>query len=72
MATTLPLLDKVIFDTVEEAEERVESALECDVLYYYGELRTGFIPFFRDVVEELCDRDGKRNAIGVFLTTPGG
>ena len=41
MATTLPLLDRVIFDTVEEAEERVENLLECDLLYYYGELRPG-------------------------------
>ena len=72
MATTLPLLDKVIFSTVEEAEERVESVLECDILYYYGELRTGAVPFFRDVVESLCDREGKRDALGVCLTTPGG
>jgi leucyl-tRNA synthetase len=72
MATTLPLLDKVIFSTVEEAEERVEAALECDILYYYGELRTGAVPFFRDVVESLCDRPGKRDAIGLCLTTPGG
>lgn len=72
MATTLPLLDKVIFSTVEDAEERVENALDCDILYYYGELRTGAVPFFRDVVENLCDRDGKRNAVGICLTTPGG
>lgn len=72
MATTLPLLDKVILTTVEEAEERVENVLECDILYYYGELRTAHLTFFRDAVENLCDREGKRNAIGVCLTTPGG
>ncbi len=72
MATTLPLLDKVIFSTVEEAEERVEAALECDILYYYGELRTGAVPYFRDNVEILCGRQGKRNTLGLCLTTPGG
>lgn len=72
MATTLPLLDKVIFSTVEKAEERVEVALNCDILYYYGELRTGAVPLFRDVVESLCDRDDKKDALGVCITTPGG
>ncbi|WP_336056917.1 SDH family Clp fold serine proteinase [Nitratireductor sp. CH_MIT9313-5] len=72
MATTLPLLDKVIFDTVGTAEEEVENLLQCDLLYYYGELRTGAIPHFRDVVEHLCDRNGKRDAVGICLTTPGG
>lgn len=72
MATTLPLLDKVIFSTVEEAEERVEEVLGCDILYYYGELRTGAVPFFRDVVESLCAKDRQRDTIGICITTPGG
>ena len=72
MATTLPLLDKVIFSTVEEAEERVESALECDILYHYGELRTGDVHYFRDTVELLSARQGKRDTLGLCLTTPDG
>lgn len=72
MAANRPRHDKVVFDTVEEAEIRVEKALECDVLYYYGELRQSLIPFFRDALEKIAARDEKRNAFGICLTTPGG
>ncbi|MBV2144211.1 ATP-dependent Clp protease proteolytic subunit [Falsochrobactrum sp. TDYN1] len=71
MAVNLPI-DKIIFSTVEQAEQEVENALECDVLYYYGEIRTGYTPIFRDVVEQIAERQGKRDAIGICLTTPGG
>lgn len=72
MASTIPLLDRVIFDTVGIAEAKVEERLDCDLLYYYGELRTGNFTFFRDSVERLADRDEKRDALGLCLTTPGG
>lgn len=71
MAMTMPLLDQVIFDVVKEEEEKVEKILDCDVLYYYGELRTGLIPHFRSAVEKMADND-RRNTLGVCLTTPGG
>lgn len=72
MASTMPLLDRVIFDTVGEAEEGVEAILNCDMLYYYGELRTGNFTSFRDSIERLAERGEKRNALGLCLTTPGG
>lgn len=72
MASTLPLLDRVIFDTVGDAEEKVGQSLNCDVLYYYGELRTGNFTSFRDSVERLAERDEKKDALGLCLTTPGG
>jgi len=72
MASTLPLLDRVIFDTVGEAEEGIENALDCDLLYYYGELRTGNFTFFKDSIERLAERGEKREALGLCLTTPGG
>ncbi|MBR0553070.1 SDH family Clp fold serine proteinase [Stakelama marina] len=72
MASTMPLLDRVILDTVGEAEAQVETALDCDVLYYYGELRTSNFTFFRDSIERLAERADKRDALGLCLTTPGG
>lgn len=72
MASTMPLLDRVIFDTVGDAEEQVENKLNCDLLYYYGELRTGNFTFFRDSIERLVERGSKREALGLCLTTPGG
>jgi hypothetical protein len=72
MASTLPFLDRVIFDTVGDAESKVEKNLNCDLLYYYGELRTGNFTAFRDSIERLAERPEKRNALGLCLTTPGG
>lgn len=72
MASTMPLLDRVIFDAVGNAEEQVETKLNCDVLFYYGELRTGNFTLFRDSIERLADRPEKKNALGLCLTTPGG
>ena len=72
MASTMPLLDRVIIDSVEEVESKVEDQLDCDVLFYYGELRSSNFTFFRDSVERIAERDEKRAAIGLCLTTPGG
>lgn len=66
------LLDQVIFDVVREEEEKVEQHLDCDVLYYFGEIRTGLIPMFRTAVEKMAENGDRRDAIGICLTTPGG
>ena len=39
---------------------------------YKVELRTGAVHHFRDSVELLSARQGKRNTLGLCLTTPGG
>ena len=72
MASTMPLLDRVILETAAFSEEQVEQKLDCDVLYYYGELRTGNFTFFRDSIERLAERPDKRDALCLCLTTPGG
>lgn len=72
MATTIQLLDEVIFDVVRDSEEKVEQLLECDLLYYFGELRTFHVPYFRSAVEKMASLSTKRDTIGICLTTPGG
>ena len=72
MATTMPLLDQVIFEIVKESEEKVESQLDCDLLYYFGELRAAYVPEFRSAVEKLAEQGTGRKALGICLTTPGG
>lgn len=62
----------MIFEIVKEAEEKVEEKLGCDVLYYYGELRAGYVPHFRSTVEKLAERENRKEALGICLTTPGG
>lgn len=72
MAAILPINERVSFDAIKLAEEKIENTLECDVINFYGEIRPGVITLFRDVLEELASRPGKRNALGICLTTPGG
>ncbi|RCL01129.1 MAG: hypothetical protein JSC189_000910 [Candidatus Tokpelaia sp. JSC189] len=59
MATTTPLMDQVIFDSVEQAEELVENSLNSDVMYYYGKPRTSYTPWFRDAIEKVSERKAK-------------
>lgn len=72
MASTMPFVDRIIIESVSEAEEKVEKALDCDALFYYGELRSSNFTAFRDYVEKLAERAEKRDAFGLCLTTPGG
>lgn len=72
MAMTVPILDQVIFEIVKESEEAVENHLGCDVLYYYGELRAGYVPYVRSGIEKLAERNSGRRTLGICLTTPGG
>lgn len=68
----LPLFDKTIFDAVSNSEQAIERKLDCDLLYYYGDIRTSRLGFFRNFVESLVAADGKHKTLGVCLTTPGG
>jgi hypothetical protein len=72
MAMTVQILDEVIFGVVNESEEKVEALLGCDLLYYFGELRTFHIAYVRSAVEKMAARPEKRDTIGICLTTPGG
>ncbi|PPD41241.1 MAG: serine dehydrogenasease [Methylocystis sp.] len=72
MAATIPINDKVVFEAVQSAEEAIEKLLECDLVNFFGELRSAVVPHFRDVLEALASRPGKRNTLGICLTTPGG
>jgi hypothetical protein len=68
----LPLFDKTIFDAVAKSEEEIEKKLDCDLFYYYGEIRSGRLNYFRNFVEDLVIKPGKHDALSVCLTTPGG
>jgi len=68
----LSLLDTVIFDVTAEAEEQIESALGADVMYFYGVIQPPIFTPFRNFIEHLAARDGKRDAIALCIKTPGG
>jgi ClpP class serine protease len=64
--------DDIIFKVVRDAEADLEDRLDADVMYFSSEIRMNIFQWFREVVEKLARREGKRNTIAIFLTTPGG
>ncbi len=68
----LALFDKTIFDAVSKSEQEIENKLGCDLLYFYGDIRSGRLSYFRNYVEKLAAQTSKRETLGICLTTPGG
>lgn len=64
--------DDLIMQVVRDAQDDLETRLSADILYFNSEIRMGIFSWFREVIEKLSARNGKRNAIAIFLTTPGG
>lgn len=72
MGVTLAVYDDIIFKVVREAEVELERRLDADVMYFNAEIRMNIFPWFREVIEKLAQRPESREAIAIFLTTPGG
>ena len=68
----MAVYDEIILSVVREAEEDLAQKLDADILYFNSEMRMNIFSWFREVVEKLAARPEKRNAIAIFLTTPGG
>lgn len=43
--------DRMTFEVIAEAEKIFETKLECDVMHFFGEIRSGVESHVRDVVE---------------------
>lgn len=70
--TYLPLLDQAIFEAVNESEKHIETALNSEVLFFYGEIRPNVFQPFRNAVEEIAAKPDCRKTLTICLTTPGG
>jgi membrane-bound ClpP family serine protease len=70
--TAVAVYDDIIFKVVREAEAELERRLDADVLYFNGEIRMNIFAWFREAIEKLARRKEKKDAIAIFLTTPGG
>jgi membrane-bound ClpP family serine protease len=67
-----PMLDQTVFTAVNEAEERIESELGCDVIYFYGDIRAACVNDFRSLIEDLAQTPTRKKALSICLTTFGG
>lgn len=68
----LVLLDDTIFKSVNKSEEKIERKLNCDLMYFYGPIRSYYVTQFRNFVESLATRRSKKDTLTICLTTPGG
>ena len=68
----MAVYDDIIFKVVREAEADLETRLDADVLYFNSEIRMFVFNWFRDVLEKLSRRTGKKNAVAICLTSTGG
>lgn len=57
---------------MEEAFAALETALNADVMVYYGELIDGVEADVKQIIEALCKDGYKHDALYILLTTPGG
>ena len=68
----LLLLDDTIFKSINKAEEKIERKLNCDLMYFYGPIRSYYVTQFRNFVENLKGHRSKKETLSICLTTPGG
>lgn len=68
----MAVYDDIIFQVVRTAEEELENRLDADVVYLNAEMRMNIFSWFREAIEKLGQRPHKKDAIAIFLTTPGG
>jgi hypothetical protein len=68
----LPQLDTAIFEAVNLSGKAIEKRLDCDLLYFYGEIRHGVVNHFRLRIEQLAAHKAKKETLAICLTTPGG
>lgn len=64
--------DEIILQAVREAEGELSIKLDADILYFNSEIRMNIFAWFRELVEKLAAKPTRKNAIAIFLSTPGG
>jgi Serine dehydrogenase proteinase len=65
-------VDETIKSLLNQKLVDLETHFKADFLSYYGPIQDGSETWFLRVVEELASDPGKKNALFVMLTTPGG
>lgn len=68
----MAVYDEIIFNVAKEAEVELSNRLDADILYFSAEMRMTIFAWFRELIEKLAARSEKKDAIAIFLTTPGG
>lgn len=65
-------LDTVISRALDEKRDALAKAFSADVLAYYGEISSAFLPYFRSCLEAAVKVRESDVALAIVLNTPGG
>lgn len=65
------LLDDAVRQSLRLSRQRLEEHFDADVLAYYGEIATEWLPWFRGNLERLGEI-GRKERLLIVLNTPGG
>ncbi|MGB0681819.1 MAG: SDH family Clp fold serine proteinase [Magnetovibrionaceae bacterium] len=69
----MDLLDRSIFELINERAQVVEETLKADAIFYHGRIHPALFRSFRDFVEEVKTQSHRTDdSIAVFLRTGGG
>jgi hypothetical protein len=68
----MAVYDEIFFQVVRDAEAELAAKLDADILYFNAEIRMTIFSWFRETVEKMANRADKKEAIAIFLSTPGG
>lgn len=68
----MAVYDDIIFSVVKDADAELTGKLDADIMYFNSEIRMNVFQWFREIVEKMAARPDKKNAIAIFLSTPGG
>lgn len=70
--STSHFLDSTVSKILEGKANLLEVEFEADVATFIGPIHVGLLREFRDFIEHLANRTGRRNRLVLFLNTPGG
>jgi ClpP class serine protease len=66
-------VDDTIRTLLNERLEKIEKHLDADFLSFYGPILDGFVPYLKNVIEDLLeDKTPPARRLFFMLTTPGG
>lgn len=66
-------IDRLFQNQLKGEREALESHFDADIIGYYGEISSAYLPWFKQRLEEIANNGtARRNRLVVVLNTPGG
>ncbi len=65
-------LDRNIIEQINTRAESIEKHLNANVIYYKGIIHPALVKDYRDFIERVVSKKGKKDTVAIFLKTQGG